>query len=130
MNRIFTVILLSLTIVSLSAIRPAAADAPLQFALVNPIQLVDEIDDVKGFRLNVFYGVNNNVSGFDFGFINYIKREQRGLQLGFFNTAEYAHGIQFGLFNRAQYLNGIQIGLFNRNEGGKYKILPLFNYSF
>ena len=44
-----------------------AEERPVNLALVDPVQIVDHTNDIKGFRFNLFYGRNANVTGFDFG---------------------------------------------------------------
>jgi hypothetical protein len=118
---------------------------PLQLALVNPIQVVHESNDISGLRINLIYGKNENVTGLDFGFANYVMGDFRGLQLGcvnhvfgntrgwqdafvnitqgelnglqtgFVNYSGKAHGLQFGLINYTEDLQGLQIGVLNFN---------------
>ncbi|MBU0469774.1 MAG: hypothetical protein KKD07_04155 [Candidatus Omnitrophica bacterium] len=107
------------------------ADNALQVSVVNPIQIVNSEDSVKGLRLNFIYGVNENVSGLDFGLINKVNNCTSGMQLGLFNLSYELSGIQFGIVNRVEYLNGLQIGLLNFNKSNNpHDFLPIINYSF
>lgn len=108
----------------------AQAGTPLQIALVHPVQLVDDLEDVNGLRLNVIYGDNFNVSGLDLGLVNKVTGDQKGVQIGLFNDAYSATGLQVGLFNRTEWLDGVQIGLVNIHKNGKYEFLPIVNFSF
>lgn len=86
--------------------------------------------DVVGFRMNLFYGSCDSVTGFDLGFygkaryfegaqLNLLRNEAEdvlaGVQLGIYNTAGDAEavGAQVGLFNEARTIRGFQVGLFN-----------------
>ncbi len=130
MKKTANIVLFSMVIAFIALSSPASADSPIQVAILNPIQIVNEVDDVKGIRLNAFYGVNDSVSGFDFGFVNRTTHEQKGLQIGFFNMTENMSGLQIGLFNRTEWLNGIQIGFLNMSGNGYRELLPLVNFSF
>jgi len=130
MKKTANIVLFSVVIAFIALSSPASADSPVQLALFHPIQIVNELDDVEGIRLNAFYGVNGSVSGLDVGFVNRTIYEQKGLQIGFFNMTENMSGLQIGLFNRTEWLNGIQIGFLNMNVNGNHKLLPFLNFSF
>lgn len=83
----------------------------LQLALVAPAQIFSSDYDVYGFRLNLIYGLNQNLRGLDLGIINV----GQGLM----------EGVQFGVVNRVQALAGVQIGLYNsfdETEGGCFQM--------
>ena len=109
---------------------PVYAGAPLQVAVFEPVQLVDELKDVKGVRLNLIYGVNHNVSGLDLGLFNKTDSEQRGVQLGIYNSTFDVRGLQVGLVNKTDWLDGVQIGLINIHVEGERSFFPLVNFSF
>ena len=116
-----------------SIVSDARADTvPYQLALIHPLQTSNSIHSVKGWRLNIFYGVNQNVSGLDVGLVNQVEGDQKGVQIGLFNTSFKSSGIQIGLFNRTEYLNGLQIGILNMHGMGDqfFRILPGINFSF
>jgi len=109
----------------------SAAEHPYQISLANPLQLINERDSIKGIRINIVYGVNNNVTGFDFGLFNVAEGDQKGLQFGIYNSSFKTKGLQIGIINRTEYLNGIQIGLINIHaEAYTFRILPGINFSF
>lgn len=108
----------------------AQAASPLQVAVYDPVQVVADFENVNGFRLNLFYGVNFNVSGLDVGIINQVDGKQKGVQLGIYNNSLETSGVQIGLVNRTGWLYGLQIGLVNINTYGKRKFLPIVNFSF
>lgn len=103
---------------------------PYQLSLINPIQLVHERKSVSGFRWNIVYGVNNNISGLDVGMFNVAEGAQKGLQVGLYNSSFKSSGVQIGIVNRTEYLHGIQIGLINIHGEGNWRILPAVNFSF
>ncbi|MFH0754753.1 MAG: hypothetical protein V2A70_09315 [Candidatus Omnitrophota bacterium] len=116
--------------ISVTIFLDKASAAPLQVAVINPVQLVDSYDDVKGLRLDLIYGDNFNVTGIDIGLINKVESRQKGLQIGLYNNAGESSGLQIGLVNRARWLEGVQIGLINIHEQGKRKFFPIVNFSF
>ena len=124
-------------------VRPAAAQKPINLALVNPVQIVKEDQSISAFRLNLIYGKNASMTGFDLGlgnhltgnmtgvqwgavnivggsfagwqngFVNINTGEIQGLQWGAFNSAGRINGLQLAIVNYAERANGVQIGLVN-----------------
>lgn len=129
MKKLF-VVLLSVVTGLLPLAGAAYADAPVQIALVAPVQVVDRYDNVKGLRLDLIYGVNYNVSGIDLGLINKVESEQKGIQIGLYNDTFESSGLQVGLVNKTEWLNGVQIGLINIHAKGERKFFPFVNFSF
>ena len=71
----------SLAPAAASAEKPAARSWPVQVALLTPAQVFGEDTSVSGFRLNVFLGVNRDVTGFDLGgLINQVDGDCTGAQ--------------------------------------------------
>ena len=121
---------------------------PFQLAIWDPVQLFDSETTIHGVRLNLIYGVNQDMFGVDLGFVNRVKGESKGLQYGFvnfiesdftgwqdgsvnivkgrfsglqtglFNSTNHVKGLQFGLVNITETLHGLQIGLININKSG------------
>jgi len=115
----------------------SAESTPIQLSLLHPVQVFSKETKVQGLRINLLYGVNDEMTGIDLGVINRTTGPTQGLQLGLFpfggiNITEDLHGLQFagfwggvnlaygnvsGLqlagilagFNKANDLNGIQI---------------------
>lgn len=93
-----------------------AQERPFQLSLVGPtLQLVDDDADIKGLRLNLIYGVNENVTGLDLGLINRTRGDFKGLQHGLIGLTD---GDFKGWQNHAinvvdQDLLGLQSGLVN-----------------
>lgn len=89
----------------------------VQLALVPPtLQLADENVDIKGFRLNLFYGRNKDVSGLDIGLIHETTGEFKGIGMGLVNwTDDESGGLQFaGIFNQSRkHFGGLQLGVVN-----------------
>jgi hypothetical protein len=63
---------------------PGGARAePLQLSFIGPtLQLVDDDADVRGVRLSLLYGVNENVTGLDVGLVSHARDHVKGVQLG------------------------------------------------
>ncbi len=106
---------------------PAAAvgqENPFQIAFVGPtMQLVDDDEDVRGIRLNLIYGVNQNVSGQDFGLINHANGEMTGVQFGVVNLVDGGFsGWQAGVVN-------VTKGQFTGLQWAPWSILSLANFA-
>lgn len=105
--------------------------APIQLALWSPVQTSDANATIQGFRLNLPYGVNREVRGFDVGIASrtngnhyglnlgggsYVQGDMRGAQLNL--AVSIAQGRTFGLqeavYNQAGWLRGVQSGIVNR----------------
>ena len=73
---------------------------PIQIALFNPVQVVNQDLSVHGFRLDILYGENQDMVGFDVGIVNKTNGIQRGAQVGIVSITE-------GEFNgfRANFVN-------------------------
>ena len=107
-----------------------AKTVPYQASFISPIQTSSTLDSVKGIRYNFISGINNNVSGLDFGMINIVEGDQVGLQIGIYNSTFKTSGLQIGFINKTEYLNGLQIGILNFHNEGNLKFLPVINFSF
>src|SRR5258706_2349119 len=111
-----------------------AADAGtsyFQFAIFNPIQLIDESKSISGLRLTLLYSKNVEVSGIDLGLdFNRLTGNITGIQIAglgnfsgnvsgiqasiFMNGALDTRGIQVSAVNLAQRIDpGVQLGLIN-----------------
>ena len=117
---------------------------PIQISLWPTIQMHDSETSIKGFRFNLLYGVNQDVSGIDIGPINRVKGNMKGLhcglvnlvggdlsgcQVGIANSAQKTKGIQCGLINHAVSMTGIQIGLaYNTADTLRGLQVGLFNF--
>ena len=107
-----------------------AKTVPYQASFISPMQTSSTLDSVKGIRYNFISGINNNVSGFDFGMFNIVEGDQVGLQIGIYNSSFKTSGLQIGFINKTEYLNGLQIGFLNFHREGKFRLLPVINFSF
>ena len=60
-----------------------AQEKPFQIALLGPpLQLVSDVESINGLRINLLYGVNRNVAGFDVGVINRVDQDLAGIKIG------------------------------------------------
>ena len=104
------------------------AQFPLQLSICPPAQLMQEDTDIIGLKLNLPYGYNRSVRGFDLGVVggaenceaiqinlfNIVPGRARGLSFGFINLVGNCEGVQEGIFNFVEEdLVGMQIGLLN-----------------
>jgi hypothetical protein len=136
----------------------AAQERPINIALVAPIQIVPADQPIKGLRLNVIYGRNSAMTGFDLGLANHVAGRMSGVQWGVVNLADsmvgwqagtvnytagrfegfmwgsvnyagHINGLQLGLVNYAARANGIQIGLVNIiKKGGQFPVMVIANW--
>ena len=105
-----------------------------QLSLWDSVQTTDADAAIHGMRLNLPYGLNRQLYGFDFGiasrttgdvhgaqigFVGIVERDFRGLQTGFFYSAteRQMSGWQYGIYDSAGRLRGLQSGLVNVVEG-------------
>ena len=108
----------------------SAQGEPIQLSLFNPIQIVPEYQSIGGFRFNLIYGKNVNVTGLDLGLVNYTTGSQSGLQFGGVNLVDGGflgaqlgmvgitkgnfQGFQWSTVNVHQgHFNGLQIAIVN-----------------
>lgn len=117
---------------------------PFQLALSpGGVQVFHQETEVKGWRLSLLYGKQQEVVGLDTGFFsdahaldgvqvgvgNQVLGDLHGLQAGIANGAGHGKGLQIGVLNRAGSLEGLQLGVLNFNEDGFLPVFPLFNFS-
>lgn len=105
-------------------------DKPAQFAFVEPWQVFDKDTSIGGFRFNLFYGYNKNVTGLDFGMVNRASGDVSGIEVGGVNLVEGNFtgwqssvanftggnfvGLQTGFFNSTEKkMSGVQVGFYN-----------------
>ena len=131
MNKICLTVVVTV-LLTLPVINYAHAEVvPYQISLINPLQSSKSIHSVKGVRINIVYGKNEDVSGVDFGLFNDVYGDQKGLQFGLWNKSFKSQGVQIGIVNYTEYLNGLQIGFLNiHNMGDSFRVLPIVNFSF
>ena len=117
-----------------------AQDKPIQLALFNPVQIVDENASITGLRINLLYGKNTSVTGLDWGLVNHsTSGVSKGVQFGIVGIVEADfmgwqdnfvnitngkfEGLQWGFVNTAGTVSGVQIGFVN------YAAKPLLRLS-
>ncbi len=122
-----------------------AQTQPINVALFNPVQIFPEDNSIKGFRLNLIYGKNVSMVGFDLGLVNHISTGGfTGLQWGLVNLCDgdfvgmqggllnlskkNVEGFQYGWYNTGDYVNGFQLGLVNTAETMKGLQIGLINF--
>lgn len=130
----------------LSATSAAAQSKPIQLALVTPVQIVPEDQAVAGFRLNLLYGRNAAMTGFDIGLVNHTRPGgvvgvqfgivglsdggMTGWQNNWVNITEAAmQGVQTGLFNSEGSGEGLQWGAVNLADFHNGLQLAIVNYA-
>jgi hypothetical protein len=108
------------------------AASPIQLSLFDPIQIVKSDQDVKGFRFNLLYGYNQNVTGVDLGLVNRVGGDFVGFQYGTVNWGEgNGKGLSWGIVN---YYAGDYVGWQSaavNYTGGRFKGFQhgVFNYA-
>lgn len=103
-----------------------------QLSLFNPVQLHPEEDSVSFLRLNLIYGVNEIVEGFDIGLFNHTTGYMEGLAIGLYNRVEdHSDSLQIGLVNRVDgEFHHYQVGLLNHagvNSSGQVGLVNCAN---
>jgi hypothetical protein len=124
---------IALLVLSTASAPALAEEKPVQLSLFTPIQIVPEQDSVTALRLNLIYGRNASVQGFDLGVINHTTTGlSKGVGIGVVNLADadflgfqYSfvnvtkndfEGFQWGFVNYAVNCRGLQLGFFNYAE--------------
>ncbi len=124
----------------------AAQGKPIQVALVTPVQIVPQNEDVSGLRLNFIYSVNRSVKYVDLGLINvatggesegvewalvaYNKGSFQGWQSGIAAVTRGSFtGLQTGWFTSAGQGKGLQWGLVNTAQHWNGLQLGFVNYA-
>ena len=101
---------------------------PIQLSIFDPIQIFNSDTSIHGFRFNLIYGFNRDVSGLDLGFANRAKGDMNGLQWGAINIVEgNATSFQWGLFNTSRKIKGFQLGVINHSEAMRGLQLGVIN---
>ncbi|KPJ86389.1 MAG: hypothetical protein AMS18_15670 [Gemmatimonas sp. SG8_17] len=108
-----------LAIVFLSGLLSSPAVAQqrwIQLSLVTPIQIFPEADSIAGVRINLIYGRNVSMVGFDLGVVNHTTTGTfKGFQVGIAGISDSAFmGLQHNWFNvTGGKLEGAQSGFVN-----------------
>ncbi len=148
-------LLLTTALLLLVSLSTAAADAPASLNIWDNVQIAgSSSSSITGVRLNLLYGVNQNITGVDLGvplsvnvvrgdmtgaqfsvFYNQVEGNLRGFQVAAVNNSANVTGVQFGIVNYTQSLKGLQIGLVNINKGGsgymaQPPLFPIINWAF
>jgi hypothetical protein len=145
-RRALAVLALTASVALLCAGPAAAQDEtkPIQLSLWDPVQIFDNTTAIEGFRLNLLYGVNTDVTGLDIGLVNRATGTVKGVQWGLVSMAadftgwqtNWAAnivdgemvGLQSGsLYNKTTTAKGVQLGLVNHNDSFEGFQLGLVN---
>lgn len=109
----------------------AAEGKPINLALINPVQIVPEVQGVTGLRLSLLYGKNTFLTGLDLSLVGHVTGKVSGVQWGLVELADgdvtgwqggwaanitkgKFTGLQWGVFNSAARMEGLQLGFVNR----------------
>ena len=120
--------------------------SPLQISFWPPeYQIVEEDLNIRGLKVNLPFGSNDEIRGLDIGFastskatsglqwnliLNRVHGDLTGVQLGLINQTENTYGVSFGLLNIASNrLKGVQCGLLNSAMAVHGVQLGLLNYT-
>lgn len=133
MRKTAAVLLVLMALPVILSTTASAQEKPIQLALFNPVQIVPESNSIKGLRINLIYGKNARMTGFDWGFVNHTTSNQVGIQWGFVgytegnfngwqnNFVSFTKGLFTGLqtgfvsYNSSK-VNGLQFSVFNYAE--------------
>jgi len=131
MPKLFISLLASALVLALHPLPSSAQeDHPIQLSLVTPIQIVPEDEAVRGVRINLLYGRNTFMTGFDYGLVNHTVRDFLGVGLGLVNLADGdATGVHWGLVNITQgAFEGLQWGGVNSAGRGHGAQIGVVNH--
>jgi hypothetical protein len=123
-------VLAVLAIALFAAPLQAQEKRPIQLSLVAPLQIFPEEDTIAGFRLNVIYGSNVAVSGFDLGVANHTTTGAfKGVQFGILGLADTEFiGWQNNWVNiTMERFEGFQSGVVNYSHGASGFLLAGVN---
>ncbi len=123
------IFLLFIIVFSCPSLARAEEWTPVQLALWHPAQIFSPNRDVYGFRWNIVYGKNKNVSGMDIGGYNAVDGVQKGIQCGLFNFSKDARGMDVGLMNYSFAQKGFYLGLVNHSEADVSGIQAAFFFN-
>ena len=75
--------LMAMALITFCFHSPVLADdtKPINLSLFDPVQIFDADTSIKGFRLNLIYGVNQDMTGLDIGLGNHAKGNMSGVAL-------------------------------------------------
>lgn len=90
-----------------------AETSHLQVSLFHPLQFIPDNYSIDAFRLDLIYGVNQDLRGVDLGLVNEAGGSVKGFELGADNrVSKDFSGVQIGLFNQVKWeYKGVQLGL-------------------
>ncbi len=131
-------------VLSLLSVPASAQSKPIQISLFTPVQIFNENTPIGGLRINLIYGRNVSVTGFDWGLVNHTTTGiSTGIQWGAVNlndnhftgwqdgvvnyTKGNAEGLQTGFVNYANYASGVQFGVVNYARSMKGLQIGLVN---
>ncbi|MFC1714281.1 LA_2272 family surface repeat-containing protein [Candidatus Poribacteria bacterium] len=116
---VYLLVVIATTYGIVSVDEAQAQTKPIQLALWKPVQLFSSDTSVTGLRLNLIYGVNQDVLGIDLGLVNQTLGDQTGFQYGAVNITEGSFvGLRGGIVNvDKEGFTGIQYGLINMVDG-------------
>jgi hypothetical protein len=119
---------------------------PFQLALFDPVQIVPRDEGVSGVAINVIYGKNRFIRGFEIGLVNNVEEDVSGYQLGIVDftggnhvglqatfgvaiTTGRLEGLQTGFVTVAGSTSGFQLGLVNHTKRARGLQLGLVNHT-
>ncbi|MDR3112055.1 MAG: hypothetical protein LBU55_02655 [Elusimicrobiota bacterium] len=85
---------------------------------------------VTGVSFNLIYSTNEIMTGVQFAPVNVNTQKIIGVQIGFFNRANYVRGLQLGFINYTKNMYGLQIGLVNFIIDGDVPAMVIANAKF
>ena len=88
--------------------------------------------DLSGIQLSSFFSrTAGDLTGLQYGVVNNIGGDIKGVQLGFVNIAQAGKGLQLGVVNIGKEISGVQIGIANILPANRYlKFFPFVNARF
>lgn len=132
MKNSIIILTIGILVLLVSAVPGAAEEKPVQLSFITPIQIVPEEDSISALRLNLIYGRNASVRGFDLGIVNHTTTGlSKGVQVGCVSMADADFlGFQYSFVNVTRNdFEGFQWGFVNYVGNGRGLQLGFFNYA-
>ena len=143
MQKLIAVLAVAFTVLAAQARDPYDMH-PFQVSVFPSLQIFDEDVHITGLKLNLLYGYNTAVSGFDIGlcggagdfegvqvnFLNNVEEIASGLRISLLNLSDDFEGIEIAPINYSSVTaDGLRIGLVNVTQESKGLQIGLVNYT-
>lgn len=92
--------------------------------------LVAKHADLSGVQFGLVNFSDRSLTGAQLGYVNLAYGSVTGVQFGLYNQAEEVNGLQLGFVNNVKNINGLQIGIVNMAGNGWFPVMVIVNGRF